>query len=209
MDKSNTKTFYMETPIRESIDFVSVSYGEKIYKVEADYGVEYHEDCPVCDNTKKIKVRGFEFKCPYCGYPSLDWLNARLLSLSNYKVYEYYVYEFTLSGKVPGFVFDKTDNSPDVTSDMLQRGATIQAVKIIRSVAGEGGKIPDKTLELRSVFWDQSSQDVLCEPEKYYWHDRDAAEHVCALLHEQQRETLRKFNEEHNSDNEYPFKEQK
>lgn len=196
-------------PIRQSVDFINVSYGERVYKVESDYCTNYLEDCPVCDNTKKIRIRGFEFKCPYCGFSS-SRPDMILLSLSAYQVYEYYVCEFTVSGDIPVCVFGgKTNNSPDISSELMQRGAMIQSAKILRSIAGEGGLIPNETLNLRSNFWDRDPLDnaLLREPENYYWHDKEAADSVCRVLHERQKKDLEKFNKAHSANFEYPFKE--
>lgn len=179
----------MEIPIKPSKGSVIVSYGEKFYKVESDDGRDFYDDCPVCDNTKKIVVKGYEFPCPYC---HLAGSPTPLLRLLEYRVYEYRVYALSVSARVSP---EKGLGEPEIGG--------VRAYRVVKD-----GVPRQQNVLLSRVLWDREYSKIQGKSiSSYCWHDKEKANRVCVALHKEQMKKLEEFNKEHNTGLEYPFKE--
>lgn len=187
----------MEIPIKPSKGSVIVSYGEKFYKVEADVSQDFYDDCPVCDNTNKIVVKGYEFPCPYC---RLAGSTTPLLRLLEYRVYEYRVYALSVIAR-ESFVMN-VGNEPEKGLGEPE----ISGVRAYR-VVNDGGFRQQKVSLIRNL-WDREYSKIQGKSiSSYCWHDKEKANRVCVALHKAQMKKLEEFNKEHNTELEYPFKE--
>ena len=78
-------------------------YGDRFFMVRPCIGyresvtAEFREKCPVCDDTRKIRVRGFEFDCPNCCRYSRQQ-TKEYLRLMKYEVKDFIVNEIKIKG---------------------------------------------------------------------------------------------------------------
>ena len=65
---------------------MDINIGDVFYKIEATRSQVFRSTCRICDGTKKLSVRGFEFTCPACEK------EETVLSVHGYFVRRYRVY---------------------------------------------------------------------------------------------------------------------
>lgn len=194
----------MEITLKYNDDEVPISFGDKFYIVEPCPRLTKHfqEKCPVCDDTHKINVRGFEFDCPYCHTLNN---NSTHITVRKYEVREYYVNKFQLVGSE-----NKKDYIPYVKIEPRLTG--IYAF----TKSGNGyGDVSERTVYESKYQWDPDLEDeerltwLKREPHTYYWHTKKDAEKFCKMLNDTERKNLADFNAAHGTKHEYPFEENK
>ncbi len=195
------KTIEIQDPGGSRVD---IEYGGRLWIAEPSFtwgARTFRGKCPVCDDAKKITVRGYEMECPYCNSPRRNSAGSCSVTVRKYEAHEYIVNSFAVIGSET-----KKDFAP----------ATWAPPRISRVSAftrrGNGfGDIRTKEISLQKGLWDPSEGDggwpgnMALRPEDYYWHRRKDAEAFCRTLNNAEREKLEKFNREHGTDHGYPF----
>lgn len=92
MDNTNRKTRSIEV-----FDTGILHFGQHLYVVDAWKNNRISENCPICDDTRKVTIRGVEFPCPNCVGQSKILPVA--LTLSNFVVVEYILNELLIHGE--------------------------------------------------------------------------------------------------------------
>lgn len=176
------------------------SYGQIVYVVESDNYKVLEDKCPVCEGTRKVTVKGFEFDCPYCsGYRSRQ--NATRLLVYNFEVNEYIINKIEIKGAIVKSAYNK-DGSPK--GDMVPTANYSGFTKW-----GNGGS-DFRTRSFYSNDFRRTNADEVNldfrHSEGFCFFDKETAEGFARRLHEMQKEKLDKFNEEHGSSHQYPYK---
>ncbi len=176
-----------------------LSYGQRVYVVARENYKSFTEKCPICDDAKKIIVRGMEFDCPYCrGYRSDR--KATTIELYNYVVDEYIINRIEIKGEEVRGAYNK-DGS---VADRRYPSASYSGFT-------KKGNGHNSTETKNFCGWNFEPHD----PNKPVIN-RDLGGEYCFLkkadaaafakrLHERQAEWLAEFNAEHGTDHAYPF----
>lgn len=65
---------------------MDINIGDVFYKIENTKHQTYRSECRVCEGTRKLSVKGYDFKCPACDK------ETEVLSVCGYFVRRYRVY---------------------------------------------------------------------------------------------------------------------
>lgn len=176
------------------IDDGLLSYGQRVYVAAKENYKSFTEKCPICDDTKKITVRGMEFDCPYCsGYRSDR--KATTIFLYNYAVDEYIINSIEIKGE-------------DVRVAYSKDGVRCPFASYGGFTKNGNGYGTVKTKKFCAYNFQPHNPDALSiehlEGEYCFLKKADALA-FAKRLHERQKERLDKFNEEHGTNHAYPF----
>ena len=169
-------------------------YGQRLYIIRTIDHKLYTGKCPVCDNTRKITVKGYEMDCPYC---SCDPQHADYsILLKNYKPIEYIINEITIKGEAVKNAYTK-DGNPQVG-------------RIPVVVYNGFAKIGNTTEKRRFCVHDLAARDLRpTSPSDnltdFVFDTRSQALAVTRCLHEKQKAILSDFNKQQGTNYEYPF----
>ncbi|MCR5480105.1 MAG: hypothetical protein K6F27_09660 [Ruminococcus sp.] len=168
-------------------------YGQKLYCIETEGHSERFEslNCPVCDNTKKVTIRGYECICPYCSYPHKVDDNTAI-TLRNYVVAEYIINQIKIEGPTVKKAYEK-----EVTEDNLPE-VYFQAFKPSRSF------ITNRKIS-KSDFTSTSFSAIKYDGFPEWYFDKKEAVKNCRELHSRQKDMLKEFNKKHGYSYKYPF----
>lgn len=179
-------------------DQTMLEYGKKVYVIEAVGSQTFQSVCPICDDTKKVTIRGQEFDCPYCNsYRYGSIVNNRTrIEMRNYQPVEYIINEMWIRGE---------------ETKSAYKGYDLPVARI-RFVGFTKKGNSDRTTRTRN-FYDISfdnygleSCDVTHDRSgAFSFKKKSEAVAVAKMMHEQQAELLKKFNEENGTNHEYPF----
>ena len=181
------------------VDEGILHFGQRVYVVATGNDKTYREKCPVCDDTRKISVRGFEFTCPNCnGY---NHMSATHLMVYDFSVREYIINKIEIEGEKVQGIYKKDGSVTDGRypqakySGFTRYGSSNDSISTLKfSSWSFERKDPEKTL-LHNL----SGSD-------YCFLKKDDAAAFVKRLHELQEERLAAFNKEHGTDHQYPFK---
>lgn len=179
--------------------------GKKVFVIETKAmgdSTVFTEKCPVCDDTRKVTIRGFEFKCPHCmsGGFAVGAAGATTVRIKKYHVEEYIVHQITLAGpdtkKSYGSGAKSCDDYPSVKEiGAFQRTANGYANVRTISVTRDNRFIDPKPS-------DAADPDRLSS---FYFTKKSLAEEVQRLLMEKEKQKLDRFNKEHNTNHAFPY----
>ena len=79
------------------LDTGVLHFGQHLYVVEAEQHSYIRAGCPICDDTRKVAIRGVVFECPNC-VGSSELLPTQF-TLSDFVVAEYILNELRISGE--------------------------------------------------------------------------------------------------------------
>ena len=184
-----------------------VWYGDKVYIIVRNGNKVFREPCPVCDDTKKINVRGFELKCPYCDVHPND--NTNTLVLCRHVVEEVFVNQIVIEGPVEKGAYkrymsgDPRGNDCPTIKRVLgfyKHGNGYGSERVVTIPTWEGAYDPDEEVLQKAISGQKTGTFT-----DYVFSDRKGAERALAMQEEYDRELLRKFNEEHGTNHEYPW----
>ena len=174
-------------------------FGQRVYVVAETCCKTFKEKCPVCDSTGKINVRGYEFDCPYCrSYSSRSDANA--ISVHDYEADEYIINNVEIRGEDVKCAY-KTDGS---IAD--ERYPYVK----YKGFSPSARRSWSKTKEFSGFNFERRDPDKPLLPHnidgEYSFLQKAEALKFIKRIHERQAELLEKFNAEHGTDHEYPFK---
>ena len=171
-----------------------LTYGQRVYVIDAVDSKFFSEKCPICGGTHKVEIKGEEFYCPACqsGYHLKN--NLRIWC---YEVHEYIVNSVTLKGEERKIHYGKeasvSTSAPEATFGAFRRGR--EGVNTIT--------LFNWMFEYRDPH-DRSVNENLGH--RICFTDRKDAEEFKDELHAMQKQCLMDFNKEHGTDYKYPFK---
>ena len=175
-------------------------YGQKVYMVDCmgTWGASaktFTEKCPVCDDTRKINVRGFEFKCPYCDGAGRG--NAISITIRGYRVREWIINQVDIVGEERKNAYCNKGSEDDLPhtrwygfhrSDNSYGGISTRQFYTSEVCDEDPNEISPGEDVGRRVFLTKVS-----------------AEKYCRRVHEAQKAQLDRFNAEHGTAHEYPY----
>lgn len=186
--------------VRVDTNCEPLSFGQTVYAICDAGSKTFSEKCPVCDDTQKITVRGFEMDCPYCKYGRRmdDGSSAQSLTLRDYKVVDYVIHKVTVKGPAVKSAYYHPSSIGG-----LKLGET--AVVYFEGFTKRRGAVECRSFDA----YDIQSGDL---PEKLsdrsvgcaFERKADCVAYV-KRLHDLQKAALDKFNAEHGTAHEYPF----
>jgi hypothetical protein len=173
-------------------------YGQSIYSISTRDYKTFREKCPVCDGLSVIQYRGFELKCPYCEVGKVD-TSATMLSISDYHVIEYIINKVELRG-----LETKENYKGDriLTDRFLPRATWSGFCKLGNSY----NSIYTKNFGEYDMRKRDPETIPLREAKNACFYSKADANRFCRRIHERQAEMLAKFNADHGTSHEYPFK---
>jgi len=183
----------------DAVVYEDYHYGETVYVLEPEYckwgskSVYLREKCPLCDDTRKISVRGYEFTCLMCSSNN----KHTSTSLDKWRVTPFIVNSFEVHGGTrksaykPSTMYD-AENLPTIRlwKGFCKIGTDVRTIDFIKNVT--------EAVDVEEI------NDAVHYSSKVF-RDKKLAVAVCRRLHEIQKETLARFNEEHGTAYEYPF----
>lgn len=194
MNKSNKRTICVEV-----VDDSPFDFGQKLYVVTTKkwngYTV-FNGKCPICDDKKEIKLKGYTFKCPLCqAYIANN--SATRIEIYNYEVREYIINHVEIQGVNYKNAYSENGRHNDKNLPAVKwYGFDRYGTSFTESHQFSSDEIqtsdPDK-LDIKKNLSGQA-----------FFSKADAAR-FCKRLHERQKELLTKFNAEHGTEHEYPF----
>lgn len=170
-------------------------FGQRVYVVSSNESKTFRDKCPVCDDTHKINVRGFEFTCPHCSaYNSSS--RSTTYTVYDYVVDEYIINKLTISGEEVMSAYNKDGSVRD------GRYPRVQYSGFTRWSAAANAVSTKKFCELD--FTISHSVDMFGRSDACFLNKKDA-DKFARQLHLRQKEVLAQFCEEHDVEHEYPF----
>ena len=194
MDQTNRRTLSIEV-----LDTGVLHFGQHLYVVDAWKYKHISASCPICDDTRKVTIRGVEFPCPNCVGQTKTLPVA--LALSNFVVAECILNQLYISGDQTkrlyngGYVDDK--DLPRVLYKGFYK---------IQSHAYTANFSASEVLQSEADY--QNHVDGLTDPESRaprVFREKSWAKDVAKELHLRQKEMLAEFNAQHGTSHEYPF----
>lgn len=162
----------------------------------------FNEICPVCDGSKKITVKGFEIPCGYCSCGSYSPKDDRgTLTIGNYQPEENIIYGIELKGT-------------DTKGDYKSGGYPPLKIKSLFGFCSSRGL---NSIEIRNFQYTDTQRidrELTRDNVRDLYHisgdlvytSKALALKAVKALHEYQRERLVRFNAEHGTAYEYPWK---
>lgn len=183
--------------VRDTTDFY---YGQKVYRIEPrrhNAGNTFKEKCPVCDDTKKVEIKGYTFKCPYCEGSRSD-PEATQIMLRNYDVVEYIINRFEVNG---------ADRKNAYSGDGLLNDRNLPFVRWYGFTRWGNGLHEVTSRQFSEYDFREVDPDKvdINRPGDHCFFSKSEAKKYCSRLHERQKGQLEKFNAEHGTDHAYPF----
>ena len=173
-------------------------YGQSIYSISSRNYKTFREKCPVCDGLKVIQYRGFELRCPYCEGGKVD-TGATMLAISDYYVIEYIINEVKIHGE---------ESKKNYKGDRILTDRFLPRT-YWKGFCKEGNSL-DYIYTKDFNEYDMRRRDPetieLKEAERACFYSKADANRFCRRIHERQAEMLAKFNADHGTRHEYPFK---
>lgn len=194
MDQTNRRTLSIEV-----LDTGVLHFGQHLYVVAAWKQNHISVSCPICDDTRKVTIRGVEFPCPNC--VSQNKTLPVALTLSNFVVVEYILNQLYISG-------DKTKrlyNGGYVDDKDLPR-VLYKGFYKIQSNAYTANFSASDVLQSEADY--QNKADRITNPESRVprvFREKSWAKAVAKELHLRQKEMLAEFNAQHGTNHKYPF----
>ena len=175
-------------------------YGQKLFGIKPFNSKGLREPCPICDDTRKVTIRGVEFQCPACSSNSSynDQNIENSITVCDYKIVEYIVNKVVISGPDYKSAYKgETDyyNLPFVSFEAFERTSNGYNGVSMRKMPGSSYDI-DPTVE-------RMLQETRVSD--YVFTDKKLANEVIKALKARDKGLLEKFNAEHGSSHEYPF----
>lgn len=175
-------------------------FGQHLYAVEAERYSYIRASCPICDDTRKVTIRGVEFECPNCVG------NSKLLptqfTLSDFVVVEYILNKLYISGEP----VKKLYNGSYVEDRDLPAVSYSGFCKDWRKQIHTRDFRPF-AIELSETDY-QNDADRLTDPDSdppRVFREKAWAKAVAKKLHERQKAMLDEFNAQHGTSHVYPF----
>ena len=173
-------------------------YGQKLYVISRDYysTKTYNSPCPICDDEKTIEYKGMKFKCPMCQAGGYE--NPNSISLQKVTVEEIIVNQVSIIGPEykKSYTYDKKFNDyPRVNfKAFLKKGSGYGSVRII-------------DLPGYDMYIDPEPDEYfkLLDKESVVFFSKSKADQIAKQEVEREKERLRKFNELHGTNHQYPF----
>lgn len=165
-----------------SRDLPDVKIGTRLYavvKAQRTSGAVFRGGCPICDDTKKITVRGKEFPCPEC---TGTYAAASAIALTPYTVAEYIVNGLEVTGGEQKSLFPEKGNH--------------FFSNVYYSAFNRYGRASSDYSIVHLTPWSIGREYFLTKKE---------AEEECRKKHDEQKKKLEEFNEAHGTHYEYPF----
>lgn len=176
--------------------------GSRLYEIGIIGGQNYNAPCPVCDDKKTIVVKGIEIPCGYCTISSstANKNNLHRLYIRDYDVEEFIINSVMLTGSENKGDY-KGGNYPPLRVNKLMgfsktKWSTIWVQN--KNFAYLTPKMVDEEVTADNI------ADVYSHPDGVYT-SKAKCERVVKMLHDYQRDLLKKFNEAQGTSYEYPF----
>jgi len=186
-----------EIEVRGDLNF---SYGQKLFCLRTDGGKNFSEPCPICDDSRKVEIRGVEFDCPACGRnSSFSQKITNSIYLNDYKIVEYIINEITIKGPESKSSFAEKCKDyydlPVVWFSMFARsGSSYNSICTRRVPSSEIDKNPnhERIVSARGI-------------DDFVFTEKKFATEAVKVLKKRDAELLKKFNAEHGTSHKYPF----
>ena len=186
-----------------------VQYGDKVYLIVHNNCQHFREKCPICDDTKKVVIRGKEFRCPQCDtHPNDD---ANRLTLFSWEVVEVIVNHMVIHGPEEKAAFVRYNKGEPNRGDLpfvskimgfRRRGNSYDGVYTYDIPVSKMRYDPDEETVRRVVEQISRYDEDLT---KYVWTSRKAAEKVMQKQVEHDRKKLEEFDRMHGTEHKYPW----
>ena len=174
--------------------------GEKIYVIHEGIAERFRTKCPVCDDEKKIKYRGYEMGCPYCTSAAHSGtIDQSSIRIPRYEIVEYIVNGVYLEGPDTKIAYEpknrnNTLNLPRIKKVEAFHRASSSWNSVTEIVVPTGGYLDPKP-EL--VLMVKSTNAIA-------FTSRQKAQEAVNLLTERARKALVAFNEKYGCSFEFP-----
>lgn len=178
-------------------DDVQLSFGQSVYCIRVAEDKFFSDKCPICDDTKKVTIRGKEFSCPNCcgtGY-SHSSNSATHIYLKDYQMDEYIINSITLCGP---------DTKCSYSKGALKKGGRIKA-SYKGFVRYNNSYMSVYSRDFRSGLFGHTDPTKVLDPKDCAFVNKADCKSFIRRLHEIQKEKLEQFNAEHGTSYEYPF----
>lgn len=168
-------------------------YGQKLFVVRKANTKSYSEVCPVCKGERKVTIGGIsDLLCPYCQVS--NGRKATYISVQEFVVLECFVNEIKIKG----------DTTKNLCAGQEAPFPQIYISGFTRVGNGYGSVYSVRLDNPRYI--DEVPKDRLFAlPEDCVYTTKKGAEELKKMFIEYQKDELRKFNEEHGTNYEYPF----
>lgn len=182
----------------------NIAYGDKFYIVDSNEYKHFSGICPVCAGEKTINVKGFTFDCPYC-CTSYSANFSNHISVRSFEVQEYIINSINIKGNnVKKDFQESTFRLPKISASAFHNCKNKYNLQHTRTLS-----IDDTDLRLWNINIEELSledrQKMMKRPSSYYFDNKMDAEKFCAILIENEKKQLEKFNIEHGTEHEFPF----
>lgn len=184
---------------------IFAAFGKRAYMIRvggsrfAEHSLAFRTACPVCDDTNKVVLRGYELRCPYCQDPrnAQDPANNTCVRVKHYMVDEYIVNEITLKGPDTKNAYGPGGPKP---------GKEPRVAQIYGFCRTGNGYDDFKTAVIPSVIDpDMDRATKRYDPNAAAYTTRAKAQAVCDALNAAEKQKLIEFNEKYGTSHEYPW----
>ena len=176
-----------------------ISFGQRVYVLDKTDCKIYTEKCPICDDAKKISVKGMEFDCPYCrGYRTER--QATQFAIYDYAPYEYIINKIEIIGEENRSAYSKDGCIVGNRYPMAKYSGFTKFGNSLNSIRTRSFS--------RYDFREHSPNVPLLGRSiggEYCFLLKADAKAFSKRIHERQKEMLDRFNTEHGTNHEYPF----
>lgn len=192
-ERKNKKMYELKINLEREPRF---HYGQKLYIVRTGNSKYFNEPCPICNDEKKITLKGIEgLSCPYCQTSYRGRNTNNNIGVHEYRVIECFVNKIELEG--------------EETKSLYGAGGPPKPMIRISGFTREGnGYSGIGTVHLtNSVRVDEYPENPSYNfLDAYVYTTKKGAEVLKKMFVDKEKEELQKFNEEHGTNYEYPFK---
>lgn len=176
---------------------VDLEYGDRLYCVVSREYRHFNSICPVCDDTRKITVRGYEMDCPYCRYNKGE--QGTHIQVVRLEVVEYIVNEICILGPCAKNAYQKKLPTPVIYKYKA-------FTRTGRSDYDVETTTPPNMIEYYDVPFEKKSSKIKIDNIKhYYWRDKNEAQKFCDYFIQMQKEQLAEFNRNNKTEHVFPF----
>ena len=189
----------MRKEIRAVVDDDTPYYlGQKLYVISSKATTFFREACTICNDTKKITIKGYQCDCPMCCSKNAED-NRNILRLYNPVILEYIINELKITGALEKGWYRNTDTHLyDVSYSAFHKtGKDMQSIKTrVFTLNDLNQRVPTpeevkafRFFECGNTFTEKIGADIFLDK-----------------IHSIQNDILMEFNREHNTHYRYPFK---
>ena len=175
--------------IRHWGDYPVLYIDDVVYNIQKPgrYGhtMYFEEKCDVCDDTKKIVLKGREYSCPACVNTYRKVANH--LELEQYVVAEWHVCGVLLRKR---------------SIAKAQKPIEIKRYEIFWAWGRGYDDMETKEIDPSDIV--DNDTCTYCD-DYHYTRDRKKVEEICARKHQEQRQKLAEFNARFGTDYKYPW----